>query len=171
MPEEQQEGPAAELQGKDLILHLGGGSDSTPPDPKAQRLKSWANIIATTAALLTAVAAIFKPQDQTVSRNTYEQLKTAIEQTQQDVKQNHDDMVALHNYLAGYYAGNSSFSLPPLQQTPGVDAGAAMVIPLAHDAGVIVVPPASHTPYPLPTVATANPPAPLPPFDSVAAKK
>jgi hypothetical protein len=168
MPEEQQ-GPTAEVEGKDLVIHLGGdengGGDSTPPtDPKAQRLRSWANIIATTAALLTAVAAIFKPQDQTVNRNTYEQLKHSIEETNDSVKQNHDDTVAMHNYLAGYFAGNATFSLPPISTAPVKDAGAPVV--------TFVIPPSTQTQAnPLPTIKSVSAPSAIPPFDSVAAKK
>src|SRR5512135_1124557 len=181
MTEEKQEGQS-ETEGKDLVIHFGGsGGDSEPPsDPKAQQLKSWANIIATTAALLTAVAAIFKPQDQTVNRNTYEQLKTSIEQTNQDVKQTHDDMVALHNYLAGYFAGNNTFALPPIAAASTVDAGApvptATVVitsPPHRDAGgpiTFVIPPATKA-YPLPTIGAPPITQKLPTFDSVAAKK
>ena len=125
--EEAQEVAAVAEAGKDLVLNLGGGgspSSIPPTDPKAQRLRSLANIIATTAALLTAVAAIFKPQDQTVNRATYEQLKGSIEQTNQYVKQEHDDTVALHNYLTGYFAGNTTFAPPALVSTASASAAA-----------------------------------------------
>ena len=112
------------------------GIDESPTDPKAQRLKSFANIIATSAALIGAVAALYRPQDQTINKNTYEQLKTEIEHTNADVKQNHDDMVALHNFLLGYFAGDS-FSLPQLS-TP-------KVISLSVDAGI-----PTSTPHPKP---------------------
>ena len=116
---------------KKIEIHLGNDEET---DPKAQRLKSLANVIATTAALLAAVTALIKPQDQTVNRNTYDQLKNAIEHTNQDVKQNHDDMVALHNYLLGYYAGDQ-FALPPLSSTKTVvvDAGIPATISTSTD--------------------------------------
>jgi len=128
---------------KKIEIHL---SDESSNDPKAQRIKSWANVIATTAALLTAVAAINKPQDQTVSKNTYEQLKSAIEHTNQDVKENHDDMVALHNYLLGYYAGDQ-FALPPLSSIKSItiDAGISAPVPTtAAAATVAAVPRPKH---------------------------
>ncbi len=162
-----------------LEIHL-GESDSIPPtDPKAQQLKSWANIIATTAALVTAIMAIVKPQDQTVNRNTYDQLKTSIEQTNQEIKQNHDDMVALHNYLTGYFAANSSVNLPPLSSS------AVSSSPQIPDAGtpkqqslvpiIRKLPPAptamaspAQMPYPLPDIHPPPSAAALPNFDSVA---
>ncbi|MGH6877088.1 MAG: hypothetical protein ACREHV_06860, partial [Rhizomicrobium sp.] len=178
MSEEQKNGE------RTLEIHLGDDGEM-PTDPKAQRLKSWANIIATTAALLTAVAAIFKPQDQTVNRNTYEQLRTAVIQADLEVKQNHDDMVALHNYLAGYFANNSTLSLPPLSSATTmitvVDAGAppakitTVTIPNKKDAGAAPITfniQTASSSFPLPEVhPPAAPAAPLPPFDSVAAQK
>jgi hypothetical protein len=168
-----------------IEIHLGGDDESVVTDPKAQRLKSWANIIATTAALLTAVAAIFKPQDQTINRNTYEELRTAVTQVDSEVKQNHDDMVALHNYLAGYFANNSTLTLPPLSSATSaiviMDAGApsakitTVTIPGKKDAGVGPITfniQTASSAFPLPDVhPPAAPAAPLPPFDSVAAKK
>jgi hypothetical protein len=199
MPGEQQEGqvdeaqPAVEVAGKDLILHLGGGggSDSTPPDPKAQRLKSWANIIATTAALVTAVGALIRPQDQTATKNAYEQLKTSIEQTNQNVQSNHDDVVALHNYLQGYFASNAQVSLPPLSGSSGggssgFSSGSGGPAPSTSStarrpppytaaptttATMAYAPSQASPAFPLPPVASNVAPPPLPPFDSVAAKK
>jgi hypothetical protein len=134
---------------KKIEIHL--SSDDDDNDPKNKRMKSLANIIATTAALVTAVGALLKPTDTTVTEKSYSQLKTAIEHTAQDVKQNHDDMVALHNYLLGYYAGDQ-FSLPPLSSsTIVVDAG-AMVSGMASAAQPPVSVPTSLTvPIPSPT--------------------
>ena len=191
MPDEQQE------DGKEIELHI-GGEDSVPPtDPKAQQLRSWANIIATTTALLTAVVAIVKPQDQTVNRNTYEQLKTSIEQTNESVKQNHDDMVALHNYLQGYFAEKTTLVLPPLSSatsvpsaapttaasppatsqrkyatTPTSTATAPITFSIPTGATALAyAPPAPAPAFPLPTVSSAVAAPAIPPFDSVAGKK
>jgi hypothetical protein len=189
MPDEQQE------EGKELELHIGEGDSVPPTDPKAQQLRSWANIIATTTALLTAVVAIVKPQDQTVSRNTYEQLKTSIEQTNESVKQNHDDMVALHNYLQGYFAEKTTLVLPPLSSAlpapsassvappattssrkyataPTATASITFAIPTGATAlAYVPAAPAAAPAFPLPTVSSATPPPALPAFDSVAGKK
>jgi hypothetical protein len=190
MPEEQHE--EAE---KNIEIHLGGGGDgdSIPPtDPKAQRLRSWANIIATSTALLTAAIAVIKPQDQTVAKNSYEQLKTSIEQTNEAVKQNHEDMVALHNYLQGYFAGAPAFAPPPISSSapipppppppatvskkPPPAPAATTTITFntapASMATVLAYAPAAPSPaFPLPPVSSAAPPPTPPSFDSVAAKK
>jgi len=183
MPENNEEGQA-ENPG-DVEIHLGGGESEPPTDPKAQRLRSWANIIATTAAMLTAVAAVFKPQDQTVNRNTYEQLKASIEHTNEDVKQNHEDMVAIHSYLQGYFAGSAAFAPlssnvptatsaqkpPNIQTAPTVTFTVPSATATATTTSYTYAP-SSRTPlFPLPSLTQRPAPPTLPPFDSVAAKK
>ena len=175
---------------KKMEIHLEGGHDSDyPTDPKAQRLKSWANIIATTAALLGAVVALYKPQDQSVNKVSYEQLKSEIEHVNADVKQNHDDIVALHNYLLGYFAGDS-FSLPPLSTPKSIvisnpDAGVkpapitvkevkAIASVLAKDAGtpstITFVVPTAESNSPFPEVHKPTHREPLPSFETIESK-
>ncbi len=185
MPEEHHEEAERAIE-----INLGGSGDSVPPtDPKAQRLRSWANIIATSTALLTAAIAVIKPQDQTVNKNTYEQLKTSIEQTNEAVKQNREDMMALHNYLQGYFAGAPAFvppaissSAPPVIPPPPPPKKLTQATPTATAtitfntapsmATVLAYAPAAPAPaFPLPPVSSAAAPPALPTFDSVAAKK
>ncbi len=110
-------------QHNSLHIRFGGESDR-PTDPKAQRLKSWANIIATTAALIAGVAGILKPQDQTAGRQSYNELKSAIEQSSKDDRQNHDDIVALRNFLDGYLnATGKTVALPTSSPPPPPPAG------------------------------------------------
>jgi hypothetical protein len=187
MPEEHHE--EAE---KAIEINLGGNEDSVPPtDPKAQRLRSWANIIATSTALLTAAIAVIKPQDQTVNKATYEQLKTSIEQTNEAVRQNREDMTALHNYLQGYFAGSPTFAPPAFSSTtptaspppPPPPKKLTQATPTATTtitfntvptsmATVLAYAPAAPAPaFPLPPVSSAAPPPSPPSFDSVAAAK
>ena len=180
MSDEHEEGTE---EAKDIEIHIGGNDSVPPTDPKAQRLRSWANIIATTAALLTGVAAIVRPQDQTVNRNTYDQLKASIEQTNAAVKKDHDDMVALHNYLSGYFAGNATIVLPPLSSSssppspvpaPSTRRQAQANPPAPAPTitfGILPAPAPPAAPFPLPPVSSVTSAVPLPEFDSVAAKK
>jgi hypothetical protein len=189
MPEEQQQEGSEE--GKGIEIHL-GDSSIPPSDPKAQQLKSWANIIATTAALVTAVGALLKPADTTATKNTYEQLKASIEETNNVVKQDHDDMVALHNYLQGYFASNTQIMLPPMggsSGSSGSSSGSSSASPAPSatqnkkpsSSTTFVIPtststawaysPAQAPAFPLPPVTSAAPPSTLPSWDSVAAKK
>lgn len=180
MPENNEEGQAENQE--NLEIHLGSGDSEPPTDPKAQRLKSWANIIATTAALLTAVAAVFKPQDQTVNRNTYEQLKASIESTNEDVKRNHDDMVVLHSYLQGYFAGSAMFVAPPVNSALPIlstttSTSTSSKPPTIQSAPIISFSAPSATtsyrlvPFPFPTVTPRASAQPIPTFESVAGKK
>jgi hypothetical protein len=170
--------PQSVRPGKDLEINLGGSDSDRPTDPRAQQLKSWANIIATSAALITAFAAILRPQDQTVNKNTYEQMRMELEKTNLNVQQNHDDImmihndeIANHNYLTGFFAGNNAFSLPPMtksqvaQMIQHQDAGVPNMKKIQLQEFSV---PASA---PTPAIHEQSPPAPLPSFDELVNKK
>lgn len=165
-------------------LEIKLGQDSfRPTDPKAQRIKSWTNFIATTAALLAAVAGLLKPQDHTATKNSYEELRKAIELSNAESKKNHDDMTALHNYLEGYFSSNESMKIPQLSQpspSPQPSAvhpgGTGKKIANPHTI-TFGVSPTSGAPYapsapePLPPIHDQADYKPLPSYDSVAGQK
>ncbi len=177
MGEDGNEPVGAESDHESLHIRFGGDSDR-PTDPKAQRLRSWANIIATTAALLTGIAAILKPQDQTAGRETYNELKTAIEQNSKDDRQNHDDIVSLRNYLDGYFNANGKTVIlpagpPPPPPVPSPSPAPTIVSKPKRwgpaDAGAPAAPapaPAAAAP-PLPDIHNPPPVQQLPNYDQV----
>jgi hypothetical protein len=156
----------------EVEIPLPGGVPSAPPSQrpsqsprqhKVELLKQWANIIATTAALLTGVAAVMKPNDP-VNKASYEELKSALEQSQRNEVQNHEDIMALRNYLDGYFKGSGvPVVLPSVSPLPSAapSASAAASAPRPpHDAGAF--PPATATV----AVVTTAPPPPLPSLHS-----
>ncbi len=130
--------------------------ESIPPkDPKAQRIRSWANVIATSAALITAFGALFRPQDMTVNKASYDELKKAVEQLSVDNAKNHDDIVSMRSYMEGARATG----FVPIQTS--VDAG-------TQDAGpATLVTPASKVTPPLPPLNVRPQEQKLPDFDSI----
>jgi len=102
--------------------------DLGPPSSSSGRrgkivisLKSWTNIVATGAALIAGVAAYAKPADKSAAKASYEELKKAVEENAQNDKQNHEDIVALRNFLEGYFKGTGA---PTAAWTAGsADAG------------------------------------------------
>jgi hypothetical protein len=107
-----------------------------------RRLKVWANAVATAAAIVIGLAGALKPPDP-VGKTSYDELKKAIESNESAVKQNHEDIVALRNFLDGYLkssiqvpvstaSGAASFVVPVKIQKPskpGASASAVVVLP------------------------------------------
>jgi len=162
----------------EIKIELPFTSDDQPSDPKAQRYKGLASILVAAAAFITAMAAIFKPQDTTSTRNSYNELRTAVEQNTKENQQNHDDIVALHNYLDGYFKGEGTpISLPPLSPTAVTSSSStatAFLVPLdrtklhGSDGGLV---PFTVVAPPLPSVHTASSSRKLPEFDTLMDKK
>lgn len=85
-----------------------------------RRLKTWTNIVVTTAALVIAVSGVIKPQPpqpapDPVRQSSYDELKAAIERVEKDTGRNHDDVAAIRAFLEGY--------LRARQQEPGKAGG------------------------------------------------
>lgn len=108
-----------------------------------RRVKVWANVIATAAAIAIGLAGALKPPDP-VGKTSYDELKKAIEANESVAKQNHDDIMALRNYLDGYLrssvpvpvpmspSGSLSLVVPVKMQKParpGASASAVVVLP------------------------------------------
>jgi hypothetical protein len=138
-----------------------GTASSGPPGGKDHgRLKAWTNFIATAAALLVAAAAILKPQDHSTARASYDELKKAVDENSQNDRRNHEDLVALRNYMDGYLKGaGAATSLPSSMPVPST-SGSARAIPPAPVA----------TMPPLPVLHPEPKPHNLPDFDAVMKK-
>lgn len=130
-------------------------NEREPKSPKsslASTIKSWAVLIASLAALATALGAIFKPQDHTVTQTSYEQLSKTMQKIEDQGQANHDDIVSIRQYLADQ--NKQVVDLPSQAATPPT------LRPLVRP--------------PPPTVHTFVKPLPPPPFAEVlttAAKK
>jgi len=127
-----------------------GKSPSSRPGPTGTislKVRSWTNIVATTAALAAGLAAFAKPPDHSAAKASYEELKKAVETNASNNKQNHEDIVALRNFLEGYVKG--------------------MAAPTASSAGPA---PTAAKPAPLPAMHPDPKPQSLPDFDKVMKK-
>lgn len=71
-------------------------------DRSSDRIKSIATATAAVAALITALAAIFRPEDTTAARTSYDELSGRMKEISEANARNHDDLVALHAFLEGY---------------------------------------------------------------------
>ena len=97
------ENPAQEaVDAVDKALDAQEKAHAVPGSPK----DSWAKMqrlttfLASLAALLTAVGALIKSCDHSVTENAYATLAKGMQQVQSATEQNHQDLVALHSYLA-----------------------------------------------------------------------
>lgn len=98
-------------------------------------VKRWVNIVATAVAIGIATASAMKPADP-MGEKSYAELKKAIETCGSDAKQNHDDIIALRNFLEGYTRaavpipapppGASSVYVPVKIHTPARPGGSAL---------------------------------------------
>jgi hypothetical protein len=83
-------------------------SESNPPhDAKTARLKSIATIVASLAALVTALGAYFKPTDHSVTKSSYEELTSVLKGISDQVDKDHEDLTELRGYVEGVIAGKS----------------------------------------------------------------
>jgi len=130
---------------------------SDPPpsrskDPVVARLMALGTIITALAGLATA---IWKPQDQTVTRAAYQQCSQGIERLNDGLALEHQELATLRGYVA------AKDGQPLLVQAAPVDAGAPVLPPPPP-------PPrraqgAAPKPAPEPTEAFLAMPSPSPP--------
>lgn len=102
-----------------------GGGDAKG-DSKAggsEWLKNLPALIAAIAALVTSVAALRKPPDTTAAKASYEELSKLVSKLEDSSDQNHQDIIALRNFLEGYLRANGKLvaeATPvPAVQEPG----------------------------------------------------
>ena len=98
-------------------------SDHPPPSSMSEKAKSmmaWLNaakgFIMAMAALVVAIGSMLKPPDTKVTKATYDELSSAVEQIAKDVEANHDDMTALRAWIAG----RDGLDIPNQVLTPNV---------------------------------------------------
>jgi len=96
-------------------------SESAESSGKTSILKGWAAVIASVAALVTAIGALLKTPKEPAAEAAYETLSAAVKNNSEQSAKNHDDVENLRNYLEGYIRGNGH--TPP---APTVDAGPAV---------------------------------------------
>jgi hypothetical protein len=108
--------------------------DSDPTELKRQkksRIERVAIFISALAALATAIGAIYKPE--VSARKAYEEMSKGLEKVSKDSVQNHDDIVALRNYLDGY---TKARELTPVTVTsassPSLTMGPPVIITPTH---------------------------------------
>ncbi|MCS6915965.1 MAG: hypothetical protein RMK29_01090 [Myxococcales bacterium] len=77
-------------------------SQGTAASHLVEWLRTLPALITAATALVTAIAALRKPPDDTPTRLAYQELSKVIEQLAEASKQNQQDLIALRNFLEGY---------------------------------------------------------------------
>jgi hypothetical protein len=147
---------------------------SSEPIPKdtPKRLRNflmWAHasrhLLTAMAALIAAMAAFFRPQDHTVTKNSYEATTAGIAKLEEEIKKNHEDIVTLRGYIDGALRQPASESMA--EPTPAALAPAiASHKPRRRLGGASLPPPppppagASMDQTSAPALAEALPPLP-----------
>ena len=131
----------------------------TVENVRGSNLKHVATLIAAVAALVTACASFYRKPPEEDAKTAYDTLSKELEKVSGDTSRNHDDVVALHNFLEGFMRA---------KEIPVVDAGTpsavaplpAPVTPTSHTAlwGGSAKPAASSRP----AVVALPPPSPAP---------
>lgn len=112
-----------------------------PRDPIAARLRAWGTLVTALAGLATA---IWKPQDQSVTKAAYQQCTEGIEKLNDGLAQEHQELATLRGYVAAK------------------DGQLLLLAPAPVDAGVTPLPPPPPPPKrvqaPKPTASAPPPP-------------
>ena len=149
-----------------------------PPPPRSKdllvaRLRAWGTLVTAAAGLATA---LWKPQDQSVTKAAYEQCAAGIEKLNDGLAEEHQELAALRGYIAAK-EGQSLISQPPPAES-GAPVLPPPPPPLRRVQGAVPKPtmPASTTSASPPAAAAAAEPPPAAPapaafhpadFDSV----
>lgn len=80
--------------------------EKKPKHPLLERLNAARNFLLALTALVTAVSAWWKPQDQTATKNSYEWSAAQIEKLAANDVKLQEDLVGLRNYIQGYALAN-----------------------------------------------------------------
>lgn len=119
-------------------------------------IKSWANAIATVAALVAGTAAVTKPEDP-APKVSYDELRKAVEKNSEDNLRNHEDVAAMRAFLDGYTRA---------QQAPPVPSASAPRAPASRGSVRAMTPPAPSAPPPLPELHRPQEATKLPEYGS-----
>jgi hypothetical protein len=90
-------------------------------------LKHFAALIAAVAALLTAIGAFIHKPPEEDAKMAFDVLSKDMERLSAGTTQNHDDIVAMHNYLDGFIRARELGSTAVM-----VDAGIQPAAPVVH---------------------------------------
>jgi hypothetical protein len=84
-------------------------------------------LITSVPALVTSIAAFRRPADTAPAKAVYEQLAKDVRELSDQNRRNHEDLVAMRNYLDGYLRGTRKPRVRPDKDGDGIpeaDAGA-----------------------------------------------
>jgi len=104
-------------------------------------LKGWATVIASVAALVTAISALLKTPAEPAAEASYKTLAAAVKENSEQSAKNHDDLLNLRNYMEGYIrADRPAASAEPPAPVASTSAPAATGLrlgsgSLGHGAG------------------------------------
>jgi hypothetical protein len=89
-------------------------------------LKAWAAIVLALGGLVTAVGAVVRPRPESEARAAYLELTKSILDTQSQAKQDHEDLEALHGFVAAYIESHKIVTVEtPATPTPAASASSA----------------------------------------------
>jgi hypothetical protein len=149
-------------------------ADSTPPssqrliDPTNPRVRSLTNIVVTATALITAITALVKPQDTSVTKASYEELAASLKTMGEQNAKLHDDQVALRSYIDGYVKAKQQQDVELAKET--ASAVEATTSPSTAPAGPVLPVKPPPAPPPPPQVSPKPTAVTPPPFASVEQK-
>lgn len=161
---------------QDIEIPLPGGA-SWPPNPRAERIKMWANVISTAAALIIAIAAAIKPPDGGAAEQVYQENVRQIQLLHEEQVKQHEDIMALRRYLDDYLRSSTvvgpndkGFTQPANPNAPVVlipiDKSKIRVLPGPNAQPIMVLP--AGTPPPLPDLHPAPDPVRITDFQKLA---
>jgi hypothetical protein len=195
MPHEHESPLDAVVDAVEKVTHaVEKGSESEPPpsgkSAKMVKLKAWASVITSMAALVASLGAFLKACDHTLTQNAYNTLSDNITKLSDEQQKNHEDLLSLRGYLDGLSRSPlgpaPTPSLPPEvdagspphmapnawtksgHPTPAVAASALASMMTQEDGGLITFSVIDSAP--VPSVHPATAPVKPPSFASVEAK-
>jgi hypothetical protein len=89
---------------------------------RSSSLRGYAALLLAAAGLVTAVGAVFKPEEG--ARAGYLELTKSILETQAEVRQQHDDLERLRQYVEGYTREHEVLTVPVQPADAGVPQSA-----------------------------------------------
>lgn len=148
-------------------------------NPRTRKMKMWANILVTFAALSIAVAAAIKPPDGGSSERVYNEMGTQVKALREENSRQNHDIALLHKYIEDYLQGSTivgpresgivspSHSSAPVILIP-IDKNKIRVSPGPDFQPILVLP--AGNPPPVPTMHESVEPPKIPEFKALAEK-
>lgn len=145
-------------------------------NPRTRKIKMWANILVTFAALSIAVAAAIKPPDGGSSEQVYKEMGIQVKALQEENSRQNHDIALLHRYIEDYLQGSTvvgpreagivspSHSSAPVILIP-IDKNKIRVSPGPDFQPILVLP--AGSPPPVPTMHESVEPPKLPEFKTL----